>query len=375
MPALKAEELLDIRFGVLAPIVVANAPAKALPGQWITLRDNGSGSQEPDGDPLTYQWEWTKRLLASPTVVPTPMGTPSPPFTYPEQSISIYNIAVPLHLGTYTYKLTVTDNNGAKASDIVEVRVQSVVAEAGSNQTVSQGSTVTLYGRGSTASGGGALTHSWEQLGTPGTQELIGVTLSSTSERRPTFTAPSFECQLLFRLTVLNSNGVEDTSDVKITVSPSTSSTPVPAPTQSRPRPTTPPATPAPDPEPEPPTPGPGPWGEWTDTGRIVITSYSNWRDTGRTLGALENRRKEQIRNINREKIQQRTRSNGDTETRAVSLPTNTESKWVPDPEPEVWGEWADTGRTRENQVLLIMEKQQRRTSNYSNTQTQWVLV
>ena len=170
VPARLAESLLGVTFGVKAPTAVASAPAKAIPGQWIALRGIDSGSRDPDGDPLTYQWEWVSSELAvpMPTAVPTPMGTPSPPFTFPEQSTPIHNIAVPLHLGTYTYKLTVTDNNGAKACDKVQVKVQSVVALAGSNQTVIQGSTVTLYGSGSTASGGGALTYSWEQLGTAG---------------------------------------------------------------------------------------------------------------------------------------------------------------------------------------------------------------
>ena len=85
--------------------------------------------------------------------VPTPMGTPSPPLVYPEQIISIYNhCGVAPALGPYTDKLTVTDINGAIVpAYIVEVTVQSVAPEARSNQTVSQGSTVTLYVRGSTA--------------------------------------------------------------------------------------------------------------------------------------------------------------------------------------------------------------------------------
>ena len=43
------------------------------------------------------------------------------------------------------------------------------------------------------------------------------------------------------------------------------------------------------------------------------------------------------------------------------------------DPEPEVWGEWARTGRTRENDITLEIEYEEKRTSNYGNTETRWV--
>ena len=214
IPAKYAEDVLGVRFGIKAPTAVANAPAKAIPGQWVALDGEGSRSNEPGGDPLTYQWEWISGAIA----VPTPIGSPAPPVTFPEQSTPTRNIAAPLHMATYTYKLTVTDNNGAKASDTVQVTVQSIVANAGANQTVLQGSTVTLDGSDSGVSVGDTLTHSWEQLGVPDTPGIPGVTLSSTSVAKPTFTAPSRAGALSFKLTVTDGNGGSDTDTVEVTV-------------------------------------------------------------------------------------------------------------------------------------------------------------
>ncbi|HEX9205157.1 MAG TPA: FG-GAP-like repeat-containing protein [Candidatus Deferrimicrobiaceae bacterium] len=63
------------------------------------VRLDGSGSTDPDGDPLTYLWTWTGGTLSGPT---------------PE---------VALTLGTYTFTLTVDDGFGGTDSDNVVVTV------------------------------------------------------------------------------------------------------------------------------------------------------------------------------------------------------------------------------------------------------------
>ena len=397
LPAQLAEQLLKVTFGVKAPTAVASAPAKAIPGQWVALGGKDSGSRDPDGDPLTYQWEW----ILGPTAVPTPMGSQAPPFTFPEQSTPIRNIAVPLHLGTYTYKLTVTDNNGAKASDTVEVKVQSVVARAGSNQAVIQGSTVTLHGSGSTASGGGALTYSWEQLDVPG---MPGVTLSSTSVRRPTFTAPSLAGDILFRLTVTNSNGLEDTADVTITVGTSASPTPTPT---SNPRP---PGNAAPPlPQETPPTPSSSQWDVRYSSNKIQVkvtslpavdpaisevrayleagqppnlttvteaigTSLNSWitvlssSDTQWQTGSWA----AHIR------FENSTGNSAYSDGKSATVPTAVSPpRPRPTPTPETWGPWTDTGVREEDDTVVprIIWKKQRRTSDLGNTETRWMGV
>jgi len=57
------------------------------------------------------------------------------------------------------------------------------IADAGANQTVNEGATVTLDGSASTNGGSGTVTYLW----TPPT----GITLSSNTIVNPTFTAPA----------------------------------------------------------------------------------------------------------------------------------------------------------------------------------------
>lgn len=78
------------------------------------------------------------------------------------------------------------------------------VANAGPYQIAAYGSTVTLD---ATASTGGELSYSWEQIS--GT----AVTLTGATTANPTFTAPSVRDQLVFRVTTTNSIGTS-TDDV-----------------------------------------------------------------------------------------------------------------------------------------------------------------
>jgi hypothetical protein len=90
------------------------------------------------------------------------------------------------------------------------------VAKAGPDQTVNEGSAVTLDGSGSSDPDDGIASYLWVQ--TAGAE----VTLSNTTAVQPTFTAPKFVAganTLIFRLTVTD-NGGQSTSDmIIITVS------------------------------------------------------------------------------------------------------------------------------------------------------------
>jgi peptidoglycan/xylan/chitin deacetylase (PgdA/CDA1 family) len=89
---------------------------------------------------------------------------------------------------------------------------QAPVANAGSAQTVSTGSSVQLDGSGSSDPNGDSLTYQWTQTG--GT----AVTLSSSTAARPTFTAPSSAGTLNFRLVVNDGQVNSSPSTVAITV-------------------------------------------------------------------------------------------------------------------------------------------------------------
>lgn len=114
---------------------------------------------------------------------------------------------------------TLTLGIGVPASNIPPV------SNAGPNQSVTAGATVTLDGTGSTDADGTISTYAWTQ--TAGTT----VTLSSTSSSQPTFTAPQVLTQtvLTFQLEVTDNSAGTNTDTVNITVTPgsSGSSTPI----------------------------------------------------------------------------------------------------------------------------------------------------
>jgi hypothetical protein len=93
--------------GCPTPVPPNTSPtADAGPDQTVTGGDtvslNGSGSSDPDGDPLTYQWQQTG---GTPTVTLNNATSAVASFTAPNQDT------------TLTFRLTVNDGNGGTASD------------------------------------------------------------------------------------------------------------------------------------------------------------------------------------------------------------------------------------------------------------------
>jgi len=89
-----------------------------------------------------------------------------------------------------------------------------LVADAGQAQTVVRGSDVQLDGSGSYDQESRDLTYCWKQIEGP------MVSLSSTDDMAPTFTAPSRPTSLLFKLTVNNGLITSSASTVRIEVTP-----------------------------------------------------------------------------------------------------------------------------------------------------------
>ena len=141
--------------------------------------------------------------------------TASPTFTAPAVSIST----------AFVFTLTVSDGT-ASATDTVTITVTPANtapdANAGADQSVTAGTSVTLDGSGSSdPDTGDTLAYSWAHTsGTP------AVTLTGPTTASPTFTAPAVNTSTAFVFTLTVSDGTASATDtVTVTVSPAATGT------------------------------------------------------------------------------------------------------------------------------------------------------
>ncbi|MEN8692424.1 MAG: PKD domain-containing protein [Desulfobacterales bacterium] len=189
----------------LPPIADAGVDQTVNEGDIVAL--DGSNSSDPNGSIATYFWEQT----AGPAVSLSNSTTAQPTFTSPN---------VGLQGKSLTFTLTVSDNQGLQNSDAVTIRVswqnEPPTADAGSDQTVTEGETVTLDGSNSSDPDGGIAAYHWVQTGT-GTS----VTLSNFLAAQPKFVAPPAGLSgeiLTFELAVEDAQGLQSTDVVTVTV-------------------------------------------------------------------------------------------------------------------------------------------------------------
>jgi hypothetical protein len=189
------------------PTANAGPDQTVAPGASVTL--TGSGT-DPNGDVLTYSWS----QISGPAVTLSGASTAKASLTAP-------SVAIDTTLG---FRLTVNDGKGGVATDDVNILVHvsapvnhPPIANAGPDQTVAPGVTVTLKDS-STDPDGDPLTRSWSQISGP-TVSLQGAMIATA-----TFTAPSVttSTSLGFRLTVNDGRGGTASDDVIVTVKPST---------------------------------------------------------------------------------------------------------------------------------------------------------
>jgi len=186
------------------PVANAGLPQDVSEETVVTL--DGSGSTDPDGFIVSYQWI----QLSGPTVTLSDTSSAQPTFTAP-------NVSPPGE--SLTFQLTVTDNFDLHSTDTCTVNVTGVndppTANAGPDQTVEEGTEVTLNGSNSTDPDDGIASYLWEKTSGP------TVTLSDTSAARPTFTAPDVGQDgesITFRLTVADNEGLESTDTCIVNV-------------------------------------------------------------------------------------------------------------------------------------------------------------
>ncbi|MEZ4524475.1 MAG: choice-of-anchor U domain-containing protein [Desulfobacterales bacterium] len=187
------------------PVANAGANQNVKKGDTVTL--SGAASYDPDGTVAAWQW----KELSNGAVILTTPDSVSTTFTAPSGGSTGK---------TLTFELTVTDNAGQQAKDTVTVSVAAdngnlPVANAGANQNVKKGDTVTLNGSGSYDPDGSIVTWQWKELST------AAVALSTPANVSTTFTAPSGGTAgktLTFELTVTDNAGQQAKDTVTVYV-------------------------------------------------------------------------------------------------------------------------------------------------------------
>ncbi|MBX2963560.1 MAG: tandem-95 repeat protein [Cyclobacteriaceae bacterium] len=173
------------------PDITVNLPTSS-------VNITGSGS-DPDGTIASYLWE----KISGPSVTIANANTPTVSLTA-------------LVAGTYVFRLTVTDNQGATAFDEVTINVvtanQSPSANAGPDVTItSPTSSITITGSG-TDPDGSITTYAWIQVSGPSTAVLTNANTSN-------LTASSLIAGIYrFRLTVTDNLGATGSDDMLVTV-------------------------------------------------------------------------------------------------------------------------------------------------------------
>jgi len=178
----------------VAPLVKAGSSQTVGSAGAVTLLGSASDS---DGSIASYLWLQT----SGPAVALANSDSAEVSFSAPQES------------ATLTFRLTVTDNEGATANDDVSIDVNnsSPLVEAGSRQTVGSAGLVTLSGIASDPDGN-ITSYSWQQISGP------AVSLSQSDSIAVSFSAPQESAELSFRFTVIDNGGASSSDEVLVDV-------------------------------------------------------------------------------------------------------------------------------------------------------------
>ena len=205
----RAEWTLDTTSVVVTTGAATNQPPVANAGSDISITLptnnttlNGTASKDPDGTISAYAWSYVSG--PSQYSIAAPSGA----------TTSLTNLVQ----GTYTFKLTVTDNAGASASANVNVVVnpapnQPPVANAGNNATITLPiSSVTLDGSASKDPDGTITSYAWTWVSGPTQYTIANASAVSTTVSnlaQGTYT---------FKLAVTDNSGTSSSATVQVVV-------------------------------------------------------------------------------------------------------------------------------------------------------------
>jgi subtilisin family serine protease/chitodextrinase len=180
-------------------VTITNRPPVAKPGgpynslfKQESMTFNGTASSDPDGDTLSYRWDFGDGSTGS---------GPTPSHAY-------------VNAGTHTVTLVVNDgeSDSLPATVTVTVNNQMPFALPGPDQTVTTRTLVTLDGSASFDPDGWIAGWRWRQFSGP------DMTLTGADTANPTFTAPRIKgnmpVTLFFELTVIDNDGMESFSNL-----------------------------------------------------------------------------------------------------------------------------------------------------------------
>jgi len=188
----------------ILPVAKAGPDQEADEGETVTL--DGSNSTDPDDGIVSYLWE----QISGPVVTLSGADTEQASFTAPDLGSGGTSLS---------FRLTVTDKGGFQSTDTCIVNVIWLnippTADAGPDQGVNEGETVTLDGSNSSDADDGIASYLWTQTGgSP-------VTLSDPTAIKPTFVTLPVNVNpttLTFQLTVEDNGGLQSSDKVSVAI-------------------------------------------------------------------------------------------------------------------------------------------------------------
>jgi hypothetical protein len=213
------------------PPIADAGPTQTVP-EASTATLDGTGSYDPDNDPITYQWTQVHDNTGAHLQPGDPVIASLTPVTPNSSQVSFVAPTFGGQGGSVTFQLIVTDIHGApSAPSYTVVNVypnRPPVPSAGQDQTVDEHTTVSLHGS-ATDQDNNPLTYTWDQVhdtsGLPPLPTDLQVTVtyqnpSDPSNPNASFTAPEVPCgggTVVMRLTV-NDGYVNAYAYVTITI-------------------------------------------------------------------------------------------------------------------------------------------------------------